>query len=167
MDDNTPPVIPHETDDQRDIRVNKDIAAFSYVWIMSVIIYIARKDSRFIQYHSKQGIVLFLLTIPAAMIPYVGKLLVLIIVGGMVLGFIHAAQGKYEDVPLAGELAKGNLKVKDLVHAVAKLLESLADFLKRLFKKPDPAKPAASPGAPPPPTAPDSPVDTPPTTPVL
>lgn len=163
MDENTPPVTPHETDDQRDIRVNKDIAAFSYVWIMSVIIYIARKDSRFIQYHSKQGIVLFLLTIPAAMIPYVGKFLVLIIVGGMVLGFIHAAQGKYEDVPVAGELAKGNLKVKDLVHALAKLLESLADALKQLLKKPHEApKPTT-----PPPTAPDSPVDTPPTTPVL
>lgn len=154
-----------ETDDQRDIRMNKDIAAFSYVWIMSVIIYIARKDSRFIQYHSKQGIVLFLLTLPAAMIPVIGNLLVLIIVGGMVLGFIHAAQGKYEDVPVAGDLAKGNLKVKDLVHSVAKLLESLADLLKRTFKKAETHKPASPPS--PPPTAPDSPVDTPPTTPVL
>lgn len=148
-----------ETDDQRDIRVNKDIAAFSYVWIMSVIIYIARKDSRFIQYHSKQGIVLFLLTIPAAMIPVVGNLVVLVLAGGMILGFIHAAQGKYEDVPVAGELAKGNLKVKDLVHAMAKLLEKLADLLKRMFHK--------SPEQPKKPVTPDLPVDTPPVTPVL
>ncbi len=145
-----------ETDDQRDIRMNKDIAAFSYVWIMSVIIYIARKDSRFIQYHSKQGIVLFLLTIPAAMIPLIGNILVLLIAGGMVLGFLHAAQGKYEDVPIAGDLAKGNLKMKDMVHAVAKLLESFAEFLKRTFTKaPAAQKPA------------QTPMDTPPTTPVL
>ncbi len=147
-----------ETDEQRDIRVNKDIAAFSYVWIMSVIIYIARKDSRFIQYHSKQGIVLFLLTIPAAMIPIVGNLLVLVIAGGMVLGFIHAAQGKYEDVPFAGELSKGNMKLKDVVHAFAKLLEQLAGFLHRMFKKPAHHSQDASVV---------SPVDTPPTTPVL
>src|SRR3989338_3438029 len=100
--ENPTPALPNETDDQRDIRMNKDIAAFSYVWIMSVIIYIARKDSRFIQYHSKQGIVLFLLTIPAAMIPYVGKLLLFFIVAGMMLGFINAARGKYADVPVAG-----------------------------------------------------------------
>src|SRR3989338_9975686 len=106
--ENPTPALPNETDDQRDIRMNKDIAAFSYVWIMSVIIYIARKDSSFIQYHSKQGIVFFLLTIPAAMIPMIGNILVLIIAGGMVLGFLHAAQGKYEDVPIAGDFAKGN-----------------------------------------------------------
>lgn len=149
-----------ETDDQRDIRTNKDIAAFSYVWIMSVIIYIARKDSRFIQYHSKQGIVLFLLTLPAVMIPVIGNLLVLVIVAGMVLGFIHAAQGKYDDVPVAGDLAKGNFAVKDLVHSVAKLLESLSALLKRTFKKPEQPKPETPPN-------PSSPVDTPPTTPVL
>ncbi len=156
-DHNTAPA--GETDEQRDIRVNKDIAAFSYVWIMSVIIYIARKDSRFIQYHSKQGIVLFLLTIPAAMIPVIGNLLVLVIAGGMILGFIHAAQGKYEDVPLAGELSKGNMKVKDLVHAMAQLLEKLADLLKRMFHK-SAQEPQKTPPS-------DSSVDTPPVTPVL
>lgn len=158
-----PTIILGETDDQRDIRMNKDIAAFSYVWIMSVIIYIARKDSRFIRYHSKQGIVLFLLTIPAALIPLVGRLLVLLLVGGMILGFIHAAQGKYEDVPVAGDLAKGNLTMKDLAHAVAKMLEKLADLLKRML-----TKPAQTPKPPePPPNIADSSVDTPPTTPVL
>ncbi len=164
--ENPKTIIPGETADQRDIRMNKDIAAFSYVWIMSVIIYFSRKDSRFVQYHSKQGIVLFLLTIPAAMIPVIGRLLVLIIVGGMIMGFIHAAHGKYEAVPLAGDLAKGNLKVKDLVHAASKLLESLADLLKRMFTKPAVNQ---KPQEPPPssPGASDSPVDTPPTTPVL
>lgn len=146
-----------ETPEQHDIRMNKDIAAFSYVWVMSVIIYIARKDSRFIQYHSKQGIVLFLLTIPAAMIPLIGNFLVLIIVGGMVLGFIHAAQGKYTDVPLAGDLSKGNLKVKNMVHAIAQLLERLAKILKGFF-----TKTAEKPQAPPH----DSPVDTVPPNPV-
>ncbi len=146
-----------ETDDQRDIRMNKDIAAFSYAWIMSVIIYIARKDSRFIQYHSKQGIVLFLLTIPAAMIPVVGKILVLVLVGGMVLGFINAAKGSYDAVPLAGDLSKGNLKAKDLLNAFAKLLESVVNLMKRAFTKSDNQKKETQ----------TPPMDTPPAAPVL
>ncbi len=151
-----------ETDDQRDIRMNKDIAAFSYVWIMSVIIYIARKDSRFIQYHSKQGIVLFLLTIPAAMIPWIGNLIVLLIAGGMILGFLHAAQGKYEDVPVAGNLAKGNLKLKDVAHECRMLWRKLSDALKRLFAaSPDSQKPSES--SVPTASVPHSPMDTPPT----
>ena len=164
MSENSAPITPSsETEEQRDIRVNKDIAAFSYVWIMSVIVFVARKDSRFIQYHSRQGIVLFLLTIPAAFIPIVGNFLILLLAAGMILGFIHAAQGKYEDVPVAGDLAKGKLKLADILHSVAKLLEDIASFLKRLFSKSEVTHQESKP----PTTESDSSVDTPPQTPVL
>ncbi len=139
---NTPVLIPGETDEQRDIRINKDTAAFSYLWIMSVFIYFSKKDSKFVRYHSRQGIVLFLLSIPLSMIPYLGRFFLFLVVAGMLLGFVHAAQGKYADVPFAGDLAKGDIKPADLWHSTIKSLRKALDMLEGLIKKPEPKKEA-------------------------
>ncbi len=112
------PASSSENPEQSDIRANKDIAAFSYVWIMSVFIYFSRKDSKFIQYHSRQGIVLFLITIPLSFIPYIGRYLIFLAVAGMLLGFINAAGGQTRDVPLAGKLSRGELSISDLAHFI-------------------------------------------------
>lgn len=137
MNPETP--IPGETDEQRDIRLHKDAAAFSYLWILSVFVYIAKRDSKFVRYHSRQGIVLFLLSIPASMIPFIGRFLMFFIVLGMLLGFVHAAQGQYADVPLAGDLAKGDLKPMDLWHSTLKSMRKAIDMLEGLTKKHAPA----------------------------
>lgn len=150
---NLPP--PGETEEQRDIRINKDTAAFSYVWIMSVLIYAARRESKFVRFHSKQGIVLFLLTIPALLIPVVGKLLMLLLVAGMLLGFIHAAQGQYAEVPIAGDIAKGNFDYKkfmsQIIHAVTAVVDLIRDAIKSHRaanpKPPDPKPPEPTPPA--------------------
>lgn len=114
----TDTIVPsNETQEQKDIRENKDIAAFSYVWIMSVPIYFSRKDSSFIRYHSKQGIVLFLLTLPMGFIPVLGSLLLLIIVAGMLLGFMNAANGQRRDVPIAGPLSRGEMTLSDVLQS--------------------------------------------------
>ncbi len=105
-----------ETPDSIDIQKNKDIAAFSYIWIMSVLIYFSRKDSKFVHHHSKQGIVLFLMTIPLSFIPYVGQYLIFLAVAGMLLGFMNAAAGQTRDVPLVGKLSRGELSIKELAY---------------------------------------------------
>ncbi len=107
-----------ETPDSIDILKNKDIAAFSYVWIMSILIYFSRKDSKFVQYHSRQGIVLFLMTIPLSFIPYIGRYVVFLAVAGMLLGFINAAGGQTRDVPLVGRLSRGELSISELTHFI-------------------------------------------------
>jgi uncharacterized membrane protein len=157
MDAQVPPT--GETDDQRDIRMNKDIAAFSYVWIMSVLIFITRRDSKFIQYHAKQGMILFVISILFGLIPFIGQYLVLLAVAGMLLGFINAAQGNYADVPLAGDLSKGTLKPTDIIATLKDALHKILEALKKLFKnstgKPEDApKPAPEP----PPTVDNTPV---------
>ncbi len=96
-----------------DIRKNKDMAAVGYLWILSIPIYMTRKDSPFIQYHSKQGIVLFLVSIPLWFIPVIGHLLELIVLVGMVIGFLNAIQGHYYDVPVIGALAKGEMTLTE------------------------------------------------------
>jgi uncharacterized membrane protein len=147
--------LPNETDEQYDIRINKDIAAFSYLWIMSVVIYFVRHDSKFVRYHAKQGIVLFLLSIPAAMIPVLGRILILLIVGGVLLGFIHAAHGQYAPVPVIGDLAKGDLKIADLWKSILKALKQGLEALEAMAhrkpaeKKEEPPKPMDSTSKPP------------------
>lgn len=85
---------------------------------MSILIYFSRKDSKFIQYHSRQGIVLFLMTIPLSFIPYIGRYLIFLAVAGMLLGFINAAGGQTRDVPLIGRLSRGELSIKELIHMI-------------------------------------------------
>jgi len=142
MNMSTQPRLPDETDDQYDIRINKDIAAFSYLWIMSVVIYMTRKESKFVRYHAKQGIVLFLLSIPISLIPFLGKIGLFFIVAAMLLGFVHAAQGQYADVPVVGDLAKGDLKAGDLGRSAIKALRSGIDAIEGLlhFGSKDPDK---------------------------
>lgn len=142
MDQAPPPT--GETDEQRDIRLNKDVAAFSYIWIMSVIIFASRRDSKFVQYHSKQGIILFLLSVITYLIPWAGKFLAMLVVAGMLLGFINAAQGRYADVPIVGDLSRGKLNVWDLVRMAGNGLRRLFDTLKNALRR-SPAPPVSPP----------------------
>ena len=141
----------NETDEQRDIRLNKDVAAFSYIWIMSVVIYAARKESPFIRFHAKQGIVLFLLSIVIYLIPVIGKYLMLLVVAGMLMGFIHAAQGQKQDVPFIGKLSRGELKLKEIVDALMAAFKAIGSLFHPMTaadpkKTADPAQPSAQPG---------------------
>ncbi len=116
----------------RDIAENKDLAAFSYVWVMSVIVYILKKDSPFIRHHSKQSMILCLLSVVVWFIPILGQLLELLILCAMVYGFVVAAQGLYKDVPIVGPLSRGEITLrqawKEAVEAVAHLARSARDL---------------------------------------
>ncbi len=118
----------NESPDQRDVRENKDIAAFSYIWIMSVVILVARKESAFVRFHAKQGTALFLISIFLPFIPFIGKLLMLVVVAGMLIGFINAAQGKKADVPLIGKLSRGELTMGDLRELWSTVMKAIGNF---------------------------------------
>jgi uncharacterized membrane protein len=131
MDTTTPP--PQFTAaparDPRDVEENKDIAAFSYLWVMSVVIFFVKGKSPFVRYHSRQAILLFVLTLPLWFIPFVGRILVLLVLGLMALGFINAAQGQWKDVPVFGPLSRGEITLRQawrqIVDAVAGLMSLL------------------------------------------
>lgn len=91
-----------------DAQKNRDIAAVGYIWILSVVVYFSRKDSPFVRFHAKQGMVLFALSIIVWVIPIVGRFLELIVLALAVLGFLGAAQGQWKEVPLIGPLARGD-----------------------------------------------------------
>ena len=111
----TPSGLKELTDMQKeDVNKNKDVAAMSYIWILSVVVLYARRDSPFIQHHARQGLWLFLISIPVWIIPRVGHYIEFIVLAGMIIGFINAAQGRFHDIPIVGQLAKGTLTLWDI-----------------------------------------------------
>jgi len=102
---NTPQATPAR--DPKDVEENKDLAAFSYVWVFSLLVLFTKKGSPFVRFHARQGTALFILSIIFWYVPGIWNLLELIVIFGMVWGFIHAAQGKWDEVPLIGHLVRG------------------------------------------------------------
>ena len=96
-----------QTGNASDVQENKDLAAFSYLWVMSVFVYLAKKDSAFVRFHALQGMTLFALSIVVWFVPLLGRLLELIILALAVIGFIGAVQGQWKELPVIGSLAHG------------------------------------------------------------
>lgn len=90
-----------------DVQENKDLAAFSYLWVMSVFVYLAKKDSAFVRFHALQGITLFALSVVVWFVPFVGRFLELIVLALAVIGFIGAVQGQWKELPVIGAFAHG------------------------------------------------------------
>lgn len=114
--------------DETDIKQNKDIAAFSYLWIMSVIVYLLRRKSSFVRFHSRQAMILCILSFAVFFVPIISKLLELVVLALMVLGFINAAQGQRKDIPIVGPLSRHEITIrqawKRIIDAVVKLMQA-------------------------------------------
>ena len=117
---------PVPPDPAKDVAENKDLAALSYVWIASVFVLFAKRESPFAQFHAKQGSVLFGLSLVAWAMPFVGKLAEVLVFALCIMGFLHAARGERRDVPIIGPLSRGSFDEvrqswKDVVAAVSGL----------------------------------------------
>ncbi|TSC79631.1 MAG: hypothetical protein G01um101425_562 [Candidatus Peregrinibacteria bacterium Gr01-1014_25] len=95
-----------ETPDH-DIERNKDVAALSYAWVLSVIMLVLRWKSPFVRFHARQGIVLFVISLLLWPIPVIGQIAEVPVLFLAIFGFVMAAQGKRVDVPLIGPLCRG------------------------------------------------------------
>ena len=83
----------------------------SYVWIFSLLILFGKRDSEFIQHHARRGTVLFFLSLIIWALPLLryGEFLILVI---CVLGFITAATGNENNLPLLSEISDGTISAK-------------------------------------------------------
>ncbi len=146
MDTQTPPA----ADEAHDIEQNKDIAAFGYLWVMSVIVYFLKRNSPFVRWHGKQAMILFAISIPVWFMPFIGRALELVVMCGAVYGFMGAAQGQRRNVPIIGPLAHGEITLRQawkqvvdfFVRVAAPLRDSAAS---KTAAKSDTAKTAATP----------------------
>ncbi|MFA5107863.1 MAG: hypothetical protein WC497_06120 [Patescibacteria group bacterium] len=85
---------------------DKLMGALSYLWILSVVMLIVKKDSAFVKFHATQGLILFVVSIIFWFIPIVGWILNLGVVILVIIGFLKALSGEQWEMPVIGLLAK-------------------------------------------------------------
>ncbi|MBM3256290.1 MAG: DUF4870 domain-containing protein [Candidatus Moranbacteria bacterium] len=99
----------------KDLEENKAVTFLSYLGILCLIPLLAKKESKFAQFHAKQGLVLFISWLAIAwisgFIPVIGWFIIAPAVSilGIVLsimGLINVAQGEMKELPIVGEIAK-------------------------------------------------------------
>lgn len=106
-----------ENQDQHDIDSNRIVAAIGYVFILCLLPLLGKKESKFAQWHGKQGlaltiaaVVLWIAGFILAFIPIFGWLVMffgwisLVVLG--ILGIVNALGGKYWEMPFLGKYAK-------------------------------------------------------------
>ena len=89
--------------DPKDVEANKYLAALSYVWVISIVMYFMKKDSSFVRFHAKQGIVLFLLEFISPIFGPFAPLVWIIAIILAIKGIKACLEGKYWSMPLVGD----------------------------------------------------------------
>lgn len=107
-----------------DVERNHEFAALSYAWVMSVVLLFSKRQSPFVRFHAKQGLILFILSILFVFIPYANRVLELLIFTLMIWGFIEADLGRWTELPVIGPLSRGKLSFKGVIRQPIGALKS-------------------------------------------
>jgi uncharacterized membrane protein len=98
--------------DPADVQENKGITVLSYIGILCLVPLLAKKDSKFAQYHAKQGLVLFIMELiiwVLIVIPVLGWIIYVVgIITSLVLaimGIMNVVNGKCKELPIIGKFA--------------------------------------------------------------
>ena len=92
-----------------DVEENKLMAALSYLWILFLIPLLAKKSSKFAQFHAKQGLALLIVWIIGSFVfwfPLIGWAAAVAVFVFNVIGLVKAFQGEKWEMPIIGDLAK-------------------------------------------------------------
>ena len=107
-----------ETDsfDKKDIESGKVMAILSYLGILVLIPYFAEKNNKYVAYHAKQGLNLFIIEIIASfafsilsvifwlilffIVPLLGAALSLASLGLTIIGIVNVCNGKAKELPV-------------------------------------------------------------------
>jgi len=94
-----------ETRRDNEIEKNKTDAFLSYFWVISLYFYLVKKKSKFVQFHAKQGVVLFLLSF-AVVVPVLGQLFSILLFVVSVVAMIKAYNGEWYKIPYIYDFSK-------------------------------------------------------------
>ena len=103
--------------DPQDVENNKAMGILSYLSILCLIPFFAAKESKFAQYHAKQGLFLFIIELVisvVSIIPILGW--IISAVGGIfvfilsIVGIINAVNGQAKELPIIGQFNFFNKK---------------------------------------------------------
>ncbi len=88
-------------------------AALSYLWILALVALLLKRQSGYVQFHAKQGVVLLIVEVIlwlVGMVPVLGWLVTfvghIVVAVLAVLGIVAALVGRYWEMPFLGEYAK-------------------------------------------------------------
>lgn len=93
----------------KDVEENKAVAALSYAWILCLVPLLGKRDSKFAQFHAKQGLVLFVVELAAGLVvwfPFFGQLLMLGLIVVSVMGIVKTVNGEWWKIPYIYEWSK-------------------------------------------------------------
>lgn len=121
---------------------DKSAAALSYIWIMSILMLLARRNSPFVRFHASQGIALFIASLVVWFIPVISNGLLVILGLLMIMGFFKAARGEYFRIPLFYQLAHRDNPVRSLLVMLQKLFMYIGLFVQSLLVKDSSARQA-------------------------
>jgi len=94
---------------QDDVQKNKNIAALSYVFILFLVPLLLKRDSEFVQFHARQGLVLFIVELLAGMVswfPVFGQLLMLLLLVVSIIAILKTLEGEKWEIPFIYEWSK-------------------------------------------------------------
>lgn len=98
--------------DPADVQENKGITVLSYLGILCLVPLLSKKDSKFAQYHAKQGLVLFIMELVIwvlIVIPVLGWIIYVVgIITSLVfaiMGIMNVVNGKCKELPVIGKFA--------------------------------------------------------------
>jgi len=102
---------PNHQGDAYTERIDQDkvMAALSYAWILCLVPLLGRRESKFAQFHAKQGFVLFIAELIGSLVfwfPVFGQLLMLGFVVISVMGIVKALNGEWWKIPFIYEWSK-------------------------------------------------------------
>ena len=89
----------------QDVEANKTVAFLSYLWILFLIPLILKRDSKFCQFHAKQGLILFILSF-VSWFPIIGWLIGLALLIIAVIGIIKSLSGEWWEIPFIYDFSK-------------------------------------------------------------
>ncbi|MBD3208752.1 MAG: hypothetical protein GF370_04885 [Candidatus Nealsonbacteria bacterium] len=88
-----------------DVKENKNIAVLSYLGILCLVPLLLKKESSFVQFHAKQGLVLMIGWL-FIWFPFVGQVLWAILAIFSIWGIINVLEGKKTRLPVVADLAE-------------------------------------------------------------
>ncbi|RJR31426.1 hypothetical protein C4569_02265 [Candidatus Parcubacteria bacterium] len=80
-------------------------AAASYIWVLSILVLAAKKNSKFAQFHAKQGLIFFVVEI-FMWFPVIGWILGVIAIVLAIVGIIKSLNGEWWEAPLINKWAQ-------------------------------------------------------------
>lgn len=91
--------------EEQDIQQNKIWALLSYFGVLCLIPLLLKKDSKFAQFHAKQGLVMFIIEF-FLWIPIIGWLAAIAMIFIWIMAVIKTLQGQYWKAPIIGDIAE-------------------------------------------------------------